>query len=237
MNRILNVALITICFVFIGCSDLRSQDSKKVLSVEAFSSAIKNNAHVLILDVRTPEEFSNGHIENAINYDWNGSSFNEQVATLDKATPIYVYCLSGKRSAAAAAQMRQDGFKEVYEMEGGMLKWRSLNLAEVTAKSGVTMSGMTIENFHSLLNTDKLVLIDYYADWCMPCKKIKPFLDQIAAERKDVMVVRINVDENRTVAEEMKIDALPTLQLFKGGSSTWKYVGYIDKQDILSHLK
>jgi len=81
-----------------------------------------------IIDVRTPQEFSDGHLIHATNMDWNGDRFEAQVSTLDKSKPVFVYCYSGGRSAAAAKKMRANGFTEVYELAGGFSKWRDAKL-------------------------------------------------------------------------------------------------------------
>lgn len=78
----------------------------------------------LLVDVRTDGEFAAGHLKGAKQIDINGSNFNEQVAKLDKDVPVYVYCRSGARSGRAAKMMKGMGFKEVYNLEGGILAWQ-----------------------------------------------------------------------------------------------------------------
>lgn len=80
-------------------------------------------------------------MENALNYDWNGSEFDKQMALLDKSKPVFVHCLSGGRSSSAASNMRSEGFKEVYELSGGIIKCRGANLPETTDTT-VTSNGM-----------------------------------------------------------------------------------------------
>lgn len=81
-------------------------------------------------------------------------------------------------------------------MNNGIMKWRGENLPETTDKT-IASNGMTIEQFGVLLISDKLVLIDFYADWCAPCKRMKPYLDEISKEMADkVVVIRINADDN-----------------------------------------
>jgi rhodanese-related sulfurtransferase len=77
-----------------------------------------------ILDVRTPEEYNNGHLKDAIRADWNNEAeFEEKVKTLDKTRSVYVYCQSGRRSSAAAKQLKKEGFTQVYNLAGGMNAW------------------------------------------------------------------------------------------------------------------
>lgn len=240
------IALVTISVISNSCSNgqsnpqeqlqATSKEIKTNLTPVEFADKIKELPSAPILDVRTPDEFSGGHIENALNYNWKGSEFDKQIAPLDKSKPVFIYCLSGGRSSAAATKMRTDGFVEVYELSGGMMNWRSQNMPETNTNT--TSKGMTRQQFDVLLNSDKIVLIDFYAEWCAPCKKMKPYLEEISKDMvATVIVVRINVDENPTLAKELKIDGLPVLQVYKNKSMTWTYKGFIEKEDVVKQLK
>lgn len=96
------------------------------LSPEASSQLIKaneNNAHFVILDVRTPDEFSQGRLKNSMNLDLYNPSFAIELNKLDKNKTYLVYCRSGRRSASAATQMEVLGFSKVSNMLGGMTQW------------------------------------------------------------------------------------------------------------------
>ncbi|MBL0049196.1 MAG: thioredoxin [Bacteroidetes bacterium] len=226
---------IFVLFFLVSCSNLQSQNSKTNLSASEFSEKIKQLSDALIVDVRTPEEFEKGHLVNAKNIDWNNDNFDSEIAYLDKTKPVFVYCLSGGRSSSAANKMRNDGFKEVYELKGGIMKWRAAKLPETTKNSN---AGMSKAQFDALLDGDKLVLIDFYADWCVPCKKMKPFLEEISKEQEDKLIlIRINADDNQALCKELKIDALPVLQLYKNKSLLWNHQGFIEKNEILKALE
>jgi len=186
MRKLFLVILIAI--LFNGCSNGQTQNIKTNLSATEFAHKIKELPTAPIVDVRTPDEFSKGHLQKALNYDWNGKEFDKQIASLDKSKPVFVYCLSGGRSSSAANKMRSDGFKEVYELSGGIMKWRAANLPETTDNT-VASIGMTKQQFEILLISDKLVLIDFYSDWCAPCKKMRPYLEEIAIDMADKVVV------------------------------------------------
>ncbi len=235
MRKLFSIALVAI--LFNSCTNGQTQTIKTNLSATEFADKIKELPTAPILDVRTPNEFSKGHLVNALNYDWNGNEFEKQIAPLDKSKPVFVYCLSGGRSSSAASKMRSDGFTQVYEMDGGIMKWRGANLPETTVNT-TTSTGMTKQQFDALLNSDKLVLIDFYADWCAPCKKMKPYLDEISKDMADkVVVIRINADDNQTLCKELKIDALPVLQLYKNNSLIWTNTGFIEKAEVVKQLQ
>lgn len=113
------IALLSSVGVLFGCST-----SQKFESVDAktFGDRIADK-EVQIVDVRTPEEYNEGHIPGAVNMDVQGADFASQIATLDKERPVAIYCRSGRRSKRAAQQMSEIGLK-VTELEGGILSWK-----------------------------------------------------------------------------------------------------------------
>jgi len=237
MRRYFSILFAAIAFILSSCTNGQTQTYNPNLSATGFEEKIKDLPSSPVVDVRTPEEFAKGHLQNAKNYDWNGSDFQKQVATLDKSQPVFVYCLSGGRSSSAASQMRSDGFKEVYELTGGIMEWRAADLPETT-NSTTESTGMSKQQFDALLNSDKLVLVDFYADWCAPCKKMKPYLDEISTDMADkVVVVRINADDNKQLCKDLKIHALPVLQLYKNKSMTWANTGFIGKEEVVKQIQ
>lgn len=230
--QLLGSALFSGCILFSG----QAQDNSNVFGPEQFASALATPGNHVILDVRTPDEFKEGHIEKAVNYDWNGDHFFDQISALKKKEPVYVYCFSGGRSGEAAAAMREKGFKKVFELQGGIRKWRAAGLPEVKGIESSKGQGMSRADFEAILNSEKAVLVDFYADWCVPCKKLKPILFQLVKERSDVVIHPINADANRFIAKELNVNALPTLFLYKQHKLIWKSEGLVSKQEILSHL-
>ena len=235
MNKLLFVYLIIISLFTVYCGDSQSQSSNKSLSPTEFSEKINSTQNAQLVDVRTSEEFSAGHLQNAINMDWYSDDFQQQISFLEKDKPVFVYCRSGSRSASAAAKMRAEGY-EVIELTGGTLKWNAANLPVVkTSNSG---SGMSMENYSSLLNSEKLVLIDFYAEWCLPCKKMEPALNEISKDMPDqVEIIRINIDENPALVKELNVDAIPLLHLYKQKNLVWSKNGYTGKAEIEKNIK
>jgi thioredoxin len=221
-------------FVFISaCSTGQNKSGGFVLSPAEFNLKMKANPEGTVLDVRTPGEFSEGALAKAINVDWNGSDFESGIAKLDKSKPVFVYCLAGARSASAAKKMRKDGFTQVYELDGGMIKWRAAGIAEENGASEKKPKGMSKADFESLLEGDKVILVDFYAEWCGPCKKMKPDLEKIALEQKDkIKVLRIDADAHPDLSKELGVDALPTIFIYKNKRQTEKKTGYQSKKQM-----
>ena len=89
----------------------------------------------------------------------------------------------------------------------------------------------TEENFYSLIN-DGLVLVDFFATWCGPCKMLSPVLEELASDRASVKIVKIDVDENSNLAKKYGIMSVPTMLLFKDGSLVSSKNGFIPKELI-----
>ena len=93
---------------------------------------------------------------------------------------------------------------------------------------------ITKENFEAeVLKSDKPVLVDFFAAWCGPCKMIAPILEEIAAEREDIKVCKINVDEETELAAQFQVMSIPTLVVFKDGQVVNKSLGAKPKAQIL----
>lgn len=123
-TRILSLCLVILA-VAAGCTQ---GQNKKALEPQAFAEKIKSSAGATVIDVRTAEEFSEGHLAGAMNFDWNGGHFEHLVMNLDKSKAVLVYCTKGGRSASAAQKMRSMGFKEVIELDGGLDEWQAAKL-------------------------------------------------------------------------------------------------------------
>ena len=96
----------------------------------------------------------------------------------------------------------------------------------------------TAENFNNLvIESDKIVLVDFWAEWCGPCKMLGPILEEISVDLKDkLQVVKVNLDENQDLAMKYSIRSIPTLLLFKEGELVDTKVGLLPKSDLVEWL-
>ncbi len=93
------------------------------------------------------------------------------------------------------------------------------------------------EEFDKLIQLkDKTVIIDFYADWCGPCRMISPILEAIEAERGDVLVGKLNVDEHMDIAQEFRVVSIPMVLVYKNGEQTAKIIGYQSREEIEAQL-
>lgn len=107
---------------FVSCKGQETEHFKLLNSAQ-YKQVISENG-VTIIDVRTPEEYQNGHIENAQNINVQSGDFKAKMENFDREKPIYIYCRSGSRSANAGRILEEMGFKEIYDLKGGILSWK-----------------------------------------------------------------------------------------------------------------
>ena len=98
---------------------------------------------------------------------------------------------------------------------------------------------ITSENFEKeVLKSDKTVLIDFYADWCGPCKMMSPIIDKVAEEMgEQIKVGKVNVDDNQELAMEYNVMSIPTIVVIKNGEVVKTFIGLTDKNTIIENLK
>lgn len=231
--------LFTIAFILGSCANSTNStnSTQTLVSAQEFETAINSADNPVILDVRTPGEYEGGHIANAMNVDWNGSDFDSQIASIDKDAPVYVYCLSGGRSGKAVSHLKDKGYTNVVELDGGMMAWRSASLPETTDVEKVDTE-LTSKDYAKLISSENYVLVDFNAVWCAPCVKLKPILDEIGKEYADkVTIVGIDVDKNPTIASQLNINGIPDMKLYKGGKLVWETRGLVAKSVIVEQLK
>jgi thioredoxin len=212
-----------------------AESSFQLLDAPAFSNALAEHSDAVLIDVRTAPEFEEGHIKNAQNLELNSTSFNEFLGKSDKKTPIYVYCLSGGRSSSAVSAFQEAGFENIVELKSGMLNWRANQLPEERGAGDKTpsQSAMSLFDFNQAVAKAPLVLVDFNATWCAPCKKIDVILQQISKEYGDkVTIIKIDIDQHQQLAQELKIASIPLLKIYKNGKLTWDQLGLTDKATI-----
>jgi thioredoxin 1 len=101
-----------------------------------------------------------------------------------------------------------------------------------------SLNEVTDNNFQAeVIESDKPVLVDFWAPWCGPCRVVAPVLEEIAGERDDLRIVKLNVDENQQTAQTFQVLSIPTLILFKGGEPVKKVIGAYPKRKLEAELE
>lgn len=202
MNKIIAMLLAALGFSLTGYGQ---NENIKSITADEFEHQL-NAQKVQLLDVRTPAEFENGHISDALNINVQNANFNDFCASLlDKAVPVYVYCRTGHRSMMAAGKLAKDGFT-VVNLKGGIEGWMSAGKAVTKEKSGsevektlelyqkadsngyVVSDGDRLPDFTVTLTDGrqvsmkelrgKVILLQFTASWCGVCRHEMPYLER-----------------------------------------------------------
>lgn len=100
------------------------------------------------------------------------------------------------------------------------------------------MEHLTAQNFKETIeNSDKPVLVDFWASWCGPCQMLAPIIEELDEELTDVLVAKVDVDQEQSLAMDYKVASIPTLLLFKNGEVAERMIGFHDKDEITELLK
>jgi len=134
-----NIFIICCLFIAIGlstsCAD-STADSKDVkLITAAEMQSVLELEEVQLVDVRTPKEHDEIHIVNSQNIDFMSPTFDDDISKLDKKKPVILYCKSGRRSAKCAKKMKDAGFEKIYDLDGGISKWKHSDKLNIKVKS------------------------------------------------------------------------------------------------------
>lgn len=204
----------------------------QLLDAKTFFELLQKNSDAIILDVRTPEEFQQGHLPNAMNINYYDVNFQSKISEMDKQKPVFVYCLSGGRSRSAAQQLQKEGFQKVFDLNGGIIAWKKQQLP-LANTSSTNHSSFTLQEYNQLIEKQQLVLVDFYAEWCMPCKKMKPFLDNLSNKyEKSLHVLRIDIEKSPDFTKQFNIESIPLLFLYKNGKRVWQHNGFVSEEEL-----
>ncbi|HIE74499.1 MAG TPA: rhodanese-like domain-containing protein [Flavobacteriales bacterium] len=127
----MNKLFAAVSVVFILMSSCTIGQTKNDIELDEFEKKMASEKYLLV-DVRTAEEFAEGHIKGAINIDYLAENFSIEIQELELESPVLLYCRSGNRSSKAMKTMKELGFKEVYNLEGGIKGWISENNPVIT---------------------------------------------------------------------------------------------------------
>ena len=228
------ILLSILAFTLTSLSSCAQQSDVNHVDSPTFADIISKNDGI-ILDVRTTQEFAQGHIEDATLISTNDPQFVSKINLLQKDKAIYVYCLTGSRSNAVARYMYKNGFTNVYNLKRGVMEWQRYGyaLTKSSAPSAQTAKTYNSTEFNDLLFSSELVLIDFHAPWCAPCKKMAPVVDQLKAEYINQAVVeKIDVQANKSLQTTFNIESIPGLVLLKNGKEVWRHTGVIEYDEL-----
>ncbi len=136
MKKLLILSCLLMAISFgTSCVDSKIENAEvKLVTAEEMQSILELE-DVQLVDVRTPKEYDEERIANSQNIDYNSPTFDEDIAKLDKAKPVILYCKGGTRSAKCAKKLKDAGFQKIYDLEGGISKWKHSDKLKIEVKS------------------------------------------------------------------------------------------------------
>lgn len=229
-----NMMSLLLAITILSCTSSAQQGSKDVDATTFEKDLQKEN--VQILDVRTPSEYEGGHIKSAMLADWtNQQQFKERVQYLDKSKPVMVYCASGGRSGKAAQWLSENGFTTVENLKGGITQWKIENKP---VEGSTPQPQMTEQEYATHIKNAGIVLVDFGAEWCPPCRKMEPVLTELQTEMKDrFQLVKVDGGINTNIMKLQGVEALPTFIVYKNGKETWRKQGVVEKSELVAQLQ
>lgn len=225
--------LLLISFIITSFFSYAQEAKIHNLNAKDFAEAIKSG-EVLLLDVRTPKEFQAGHIENSGNINFYASDFKKKLDLINNDQKVYIYCYSGVRSEKTIKMLADRGFKNIYNLEKGILDWNnsSLPLKESAGADKSKKKEMTSKQYEEL--TEKgLVLVDFYAPWCAPCKRMMPIVEQTEKDfTNKLKVQKIDTDSNKSLSKSLNVVGIPLFVLFKDGKKVFEKNGMMTQEEL-----
>lgn len=220
---------LTAALFFLACNT-----NAQNVDANAFEQKI-NAGGVQVLDVRTAGEYSGSHLKNVMLADWtNKAQFEERVKYLDKNKTLLVYCAAGGRSGQAAVWLKEQGFKEVVNLQGGITAWNAAGKPVVREGGAVELSTAA---FNATIASSGIVLVDIGAAWCPPCKMMEPILDELSKTLQGKYTLfKVDGGNDVTVMKQLGATVLPTFMVYKNGKLSWKKEGIATLEELKSAL-
>lgn len=233
MNRSVILLFLLLLFSF----GLKAQI--KSLNPNDFSEHLKSIENAQLLDLRNDNDFKAGHIKKAVNFDYNTDGFEDFVLNrFAQNQPLFIYCYAGIRSNEAKVYLSELGFKNVIELENGFTNWTSKSKPYVSSQAFTKpVAAFTVKDLDREIKTNQVLLVDFYADWCGPCKKMKPILQKIARENPNVKLLQVDADKSEDIVNAYKVNEIPTLILFKNGRQNWRDSGIKTEGELRSVIQ
>ena len=223
MKKGIIVIIASVFFIAIASGQTTGNESYPPLALDSFAAKIGRQSKPQVIDARSADEFSLNHIIGAINFNLQTEDYANRVQSLNKNEPVFIYSIGTGRSGQLAKDLRSKGFKEVYDLRGGIANWvGGGNPYYTSAKKSVTL-----QEYKTILANNQLVLVDVGSRYCGACKKVKPVLDSLRRENGDALkIVEIDLEESPQLISELKtVDAFPYLILYKKGEVALKRSG------------
>jgi len=207
----------------------------QTVNADQFEKSLMRQHSAQLLDVRTQAEYDAGHLAHAVlaNIE-DKATFTEQLNTLDKTQPVYLYA-ADSRSHAAAQWMRANGFIQITELDGGIDAWKAAG-KPVEKTSGT--HPISEKEYLQMISAQPLVLIDFGASWCVPCRQMQPVIDTLAEQYSGVLTITFVDGGTQTLLmQDLHVNDMPAYILYRGGKEVWRKEGIVPKAEMQATIE
>ncbi|HMG82003.1 MAG TPA: rhodanese-like domain-containing protein [Ferruginibacter sp.] len=206
-----------------------AQGNPNLISVDSFAAKINRQQAPQIIDVRTPEEFTINHISGASYLNLKDANHLDSLKNLDKSKPVFIYAIQNSRPDILAQELLANGYKEVYELKGGIAAWIGGGNAYYTS----VKNNLSVADYNKTLNDNKIVLVEIGTKYCGLCAKAKVIVDSLQNDGSYKLLQLELYNNPQLVAQLGEVPSVPTILLYKDGQIVWKRSGLtFDKNDI-----
>lgn len=232
------ILFLSVLFSSMAFPLLTQAQNMEMLGAYDFDEKMQTLEDYQVIDVRSSEEYKKGHIKFALNLEYNETSIAELLEMLDKNKPVFIYCKNGDNSIKAAAKMIEMGFQTVYNLQGGIVAWTNAGKPLVSVKSKTAQDKFTSGQLKKIINSEKVVLVDFYSTWCIPCRKMEPAIAKLSKEFEGkVLIARVNVENAKGIARDLGIREIPVVNAYLSGKLVSYYVGYQSESHLRTIIK
>ena len=234
--RLFPLSISILILLFLCLSSCDSGHHVHNISPDSFQKILEKD--VVLLDVRTPNEISEGFIKDASALNYYDPDFARKLSLVQKDKPVLVYCKSGGRSSAAAKLLVDLGHNDVYNLSGGFMSWMKHDYPFVHSPQKEVEKGLSIslEDVTKSIVDNRHVLLYFKTLWCVPCRKLEPIIEQMERDFSDELeIIKIDVDLNKDVSDHFKVTGIPTLVFLNQSKELWRSIGFVNADDL--HMK
>jgi thioredoxin len=198
-----------------------------------FKDQFKISTNSILIDLRKEEFYAKGHISKSRNIVFEDQNFEKAVVDIPKDKQIFLYCQNGEISKNAAVFLSDLGFLNIIVLDGGFEKWIKTPLSYASSSPKFEpLAYYSLADIENLAQKYPLVILDFYATWCKPCKQQEPILKELNEEYPNLKIVKIDADKNQTLSSHFEIEEIPTLILFKYKKQFWRKSGLTKRKQL-----